>query len=314
MSRLGRLLVVVMLVSFATFSMVAMLPADVAYQVAGEDATVEEVAAVRAELGLDDGIAVRYLRWIADIVTGDWGRSYASGEPVLETILQRLPVTLQLMLIAQVMALALAVPAALLAAWRAGTWIDYALNAAAFASASVPIFVQAIVLTFLFALVLQWLPVTGYQPFTEDPVANLTAFVLPGLSIALVEWMPLMRLLRTDLVATLKQDFILMARAKGLTTRQVLIGHALRPSLFSLVTLVGLQMGHLIGGAFVVEMIFALPGLGRLLLMSIFDREVAMVQGCILVTAIGYVTIHAGIDALYRVLDPRVADGQGGHG
>jgi peptide/nickel transport system permease protein len=301
-----HLALVVMAVSAITFLMVDLLPGDAAYQMAGESATLEDVRAIREELGLHRSIVVRYLVWIADAARGDFGQSFITREPVLDSITARLPVTIELMVGAQMITLALAVPVGIFCGYRPRSGIDRFLSIAAFGVMSVPVFVMALVLIFLFALKLGWLPATGYVPFLENPIENLRSMFLPALSIALVEWVPLMRVLRSDMAATLREDFILMARSKGLPARAILLRHALRPSLFTLVTLLGIQVGHLIGGALIVETIFALPGIGRLLVGAIFARDVIVVQGCVFFITIAYVAINFLVDVSYTVLDPRL--------
>ena len=301
-----HLALVVMAVSAITFLMVDLLPGDAAYQMAGESATLEDVRAIREELGLHRSIVVRYLVWLADAARGDFGQSFITREPVLESITARLPVTIELMVGAQMIALVLAVPVGIFCGYRPRSGIDRFLSIAAFGVMSVPVFVMALVLIFLFALKLRWLPATGYVPFLENPIENLRSMFLPALSIALVEWVPLMRVLRSDMAATLREDFILMARSKGLPARTILLRHALRPSLFTLVTLFGIQVGHLIGGALIVETIFALPGIGRLLVGAIFARDVIVVQGCVFFITIACVAINFLVDVSYTVLDPRL--------
>jgi peptide/nickel transport system permease protein len=171
---------------------------------------------------------------------------------------------------------------------------------------SIPNFVMAILLIFIFALRLEWLPATGYRPLSEGLIANLTAFALPSLSIALGEWVTLMRVLRSDMISTLQQDFILTAKAKGLGRTAILFKHALRPSCLNMLTILGIHVGHLVGGAFLIETIFALPGVGRLFVQSILGRDFMMVQGCVLFITTAYVLINFCVDILYSVLDPRI--------
>ena len=171
---------------------------------------------------------------------------------------------------------------------------------------SVPVFVLALLLIYLMALRFRLFPATGCVPLSEGLWANLRSFILPAFSIALVEWVPLMRVLRSDMISTLKEEYILMARSKGLPGWQVLLRHALRPSSFTLITILGIQVGHLIGGSLIIEIIFALPGIGRLMAGAIFGRDVVMLQGCILVITVGYVGVNFLVDLLYAVLDPRI--------
>jgi peptide/nickel transport system permease protein len=301
-----HLALAVFVVSAITFLMVDLLPGDVSYRIAGEAGTAEDVRAIREELGLDRNLAVRYAAWVTDAFRGDLGVSHLTGEPVTEAILARLPVTLELMIVAQWFALVLSLPAGLYSGYRPRSGADRVLGSAAFALMSIPVFVMALVLIFLFAVKLRWFPATGYVPLSDGLPANLRSVLLPALSIALVEWVPLMRVLRSDLIATLREDFILMARSKGLPTRTILFRHALRPSLFTLITIFGIQIGHLIGGTVIVETIFALPGIGRLLIGAIFNRDFIMVQGCVLFITVAYVAVNFLVDLSYVLLDPRL--------
>jgi len=307
--KLLRLAFVVVAVTTLTFLFVALLPGDIALLVVGPTASPAEAAAVREQLGLDRPMLVRYGEWLAGLVQGDLGVSLRTSEPVGEAILSRLPVTLELMLLAQVIAVALAVPLGVLCAYRQNRWIDRIVTLTGFAMISVPPFVMALVLIFTVALRLGWLPATGYVPLSEGLWGNLRTFVLPALSIALIEWVTLMRLLRNDMIMTLQEDFIAMARAKGLPAWRILFRHALRPSSFSLITILGLQIGALIGGTLIIESIFALPGIGRLLLTGIFSRDYVVVQGCILFIAVAYVVINFLVDLTYSFLDPRIRVG-----
>ena len=293
-------------VTAATFIMVDFLPGDVAYEIAGEDATTEDVEALREEFGLDRPVIIRYGMWLSNIARGDLGKSFRTHEPVLDAILSRLPVTLELVVLSQLFALALAVPLGIICAYKPRSLIDNTLSSSAFAMMSVPVFVMGIILIYVFAIKLQWLPATGYTPISDGIRDNLRSLTLPALCIAMVEWVPFMRVLRSDMIATLQEDFILLAKSKGLPASHILFKHALRPSGLTLVTILGIHIGHLLGGAVVVEIIFALPGIGRLLISSIFSRDFAMVQGCILFITIGYVSVNFIVDYAYSILDPRI--------
>ena len=304
--KLVRLLLIILASSALTFFMVDLLPGDAAFSIAGQGASMEEIENIRRDLGLDRPLGTRYMEWIGQVLRGNLGKSYLTQEDVTASILSRLPVTLELMVLAQLFALGLALPAGIIAAYKAGTILDRTLSSVGFSLMAVPIFVLSLLLIYLFAIKLRWLPATGQVAFSSDIAANLRSYILPALSIALVEWVPLMRVLRSDMLTTLKEGYILMARAKGLPTGHILLWHALRPSSFTLVTIFGIQIGHLIGGALIVEIIFALPGLGRLLVNSIFSRDVLMVQGCILFITAGYVTVNFMVDMIYAMLDPRI--------
>lgn len=304
--KITRLLVIVLAVSAITFMMLNALPGDVAYVVGGEEASEADIQTIRHELGLDRPVAERYLRWLGRIAMGDLGHSYVNYAPVSEAILNRLPVTFELIVLAQIMALLLALPAGIVCAHTNRSQLDRGITATAFAALSTPGFVMAFLLIFCFALKLGWLPATGFAPLSEGLGRNLKSILLPAFSIALIEWVPLMRVLRADMIQTLKEDFILMARAKGMPTWRILLRDALKPSSLTLITILGLQIGHWIGAAVVVETIFALPGVGSLLVTGIFSRDYLLVQGCVLIITVAYVVINALVDMLYTGLDPRI--------
>jgi len=311
--KLLRFVLVVLAVSAITFFMVNLLPGDVAYVVGGEDATLEDIEAIRRDLGLDRNILGRYFVWLGNALGGDLGVSYLTGESVLDAIVSRLPVTIELILVSQCLALLLALPAGIVSAYRSGRMLDRCISSIGFATLSIPSFVMALLAIFLFSIQLRWLPATGYTPFFDGPWANIKSFILPALSIALIEWVVLMRVLRSDMITTLQQNYILMARAKGLPPWRVLLQHALRPSSFTFITILGIQIGRYIGEAVIIETIFALPGIGRLMVSAIYARDYLMVQGCILLITVGYVAINSAVDIIYILLDPRIRAG-GSHG
>ncbi|RBY81149.1 ABC transporter permease [Blastococcus sp. TF02-09] len=309
--RLPSLLATLFAVSLLTFLMTSLLPGDPALQILGaENATPEAIAEVRAELGLDDPLPVRYLAWIGDALTGDFGRSYRTSEPVAEAIIDRLPVTAEVGILAIIIALLVAIPVGMLSAYRAGTRTDKIISSTSFGLLAVPNFMVAIFLILIFSVTLGILPATGWVNFTDDPVQNLRSALLPALSLAIAEMAVYTRLLRTDMIATLQQDFVTMARVKGVSNRRILFRHALRPSSFSLMTVAGVQVGAIIGGSVVIETLFALPGVGRLLLDSVVQRDLLMVQGVALVIAVSYVVVNFTVDILYSYLDPRISHGR----
>lgn len=309
--RIPSLLATLLVVSLLTFLMTSLLPGDPALQILGaEAATPEAIAAVRADLGLDDPLPVRYLHWIGDALTGDFGRSYRTNVPVSEAIAERLPVTAEIGVLAILIALAIAIPVGMLSAYRAGTRTDKIISSTSFGLLAVPNFMVAILLILVFAVWLGVLPATGWVNFTDDPVQNLRSALLPALSLAVAEMAVYTRLLRTDMIATLQQDFVTMARVKGVSNRRILFRHALRPSSFSLMTVAGVQVGAIIGGSVVIETLFALPGVGRLLLEAVFVRDLLMVQGVALVIAVSYVVVNFTVDILYSYLDPRISHGR----
>jgi peptide/nickel transport system permease protein len=304
--KLLRLILVLLMVTAVTFLLLNLLPGDVAIALLGNEATPDSIAQVRTELGLDQPLALRYLHWLTSFMSGDLGRSYITQVPVMEAIIDRLPVTVELILLSQGFALLLAVPSGVLCAYKAGSRIDRLISSAALLLFAAPVFITAILLMFLFALTLRWLPSTGYIPLTVDPLGNLARLTLPALAIGLSEWPPLFAVLRADMIKTLQQDYIALAKAKGLGPAFILLRHALRPSSFTLVTITGLQIAAAIAGALVVETIFGLPGVGRMLTGAIYNRDMMLVQGCVAVISVGYVLINFGVDMIYVLLDPRI--------
>ena len=304
--QLLRLVVVLFCVTLVTFVIVNILPGDIAIVILGTLATPQDIAGLRADLGLDRPMLVRYFDWLGSALSGDLGRSYRNGEPVAQAIADRLPVSLELMILAQLVALGIAVPVALLSARKPGGFFDRLSASAAFGFLAMPNFMLGIVLIYLFSVTFDLLPATGFSPLSDGLWDNLESMILLALTLGLVEWTVLMRVLRADLLTTLKEDFILLARAKGLPPWRVLMLHALRPSSFTLITILGLNIGGLIGGAVIVEQIFALPGVGRLLLGGIFNRDLILVQGTVSFIAAAFVIINFLVDMLYAVLDPRV--------
>jgi len=307
--RLLYLVPVLIAVSLLTFSIASLLPGDLAMTILADQATSENLAALRHDMGLDLPIWQRYFTWLGHILQGDFGRSFRTGQTVLQAVAERLPVSIELMLLAQLGALAIGVPLAIVCAARSGGPFDRFMTGTAFAMLSVPTFLSAILLIYLFAVELRWLPATGYVPFAEDPLGNLRFMVLPSLTLALAEWPSIMRILRSDMIATLQEDYISLAKAKGLTPARILFVHALKPSSLTLVTITGINIGRLIGGALIVETIFALPGIGRLLVGAILTRDLIILQGVVLLVAAGFVIINFIVDLLYAVLDPRIRHG-----
>ncbi|MDA9531114.1 ABC transporter permease [Bradyrhizobium sp. CCBAU 25338] len=307
--RLLAVLPVLLAVSLLTFLIAALLPGDLAFVILGDQATPENVAALRRDMGLDQPLWWRYLSWLGHVLQGDLGRSFRTGQTVLQAVAERIPVSLQLMLMAEFIGLLIGVPVAIACAARAGGAFDRFMTGSAFAMLSMPSFLTAILLIYLFAVELHWLPATGYVPFTEEPLANLRFFVLPALTLALAEWPGIMRVLRSDMIATLQEDYIALAKAKGLKPSRILFVHALKPSSLTLVTVTGINIGRLLGGTLIVESIFALPGIGRLLVGAIYTRDLVILQGVVLLVACGFVIVNFIVDMLYAVLDPRIRHG-----
>jgi peptide/nickel transport system permease protein len=308
--KLLYLLPVLIAVTALTFLIAALLPGDLAVAMLGDQATPENVAALHQKLGLDLPLWRQYLHWLTGVLSGDLGTSYRTGETVTHAIAERLPVSLELLVIAQLGGLLIGVPLAMLCAMRPDSVVDRMVSGLAFGTLSVPPFLLGIVLIYVFALRLGVLPATAYVPLSGDLIGNLRGMALPGATLALLEWPAIMRVLRSDLISTLQEDYIAMARAKGLTARRILFVHALKPSSLTLVTVVGLNIGRLIGGAVIIESIFALPGVGRLLVESIYTRDFIVLQGGVLFVAVAFVAVNFLVDLLYAALDPRTRHGR----
>ena len=310
--RLARLVFVVLVVSLATFFLLDQAPVDPAILQVGLNATPEALAEARAELGLDDPFFVRYGRWAGDAVTGDLGDSYVTPDVSTWSLMSSaLPKTLQLMVFAQIIALAIAIPTAIAAARRPGGRLDRVSSALAFGFLALPGFVLGIYFVFFFAVRLQWLPAiaSDLPSFFSDPLENMRQLLLPSLTLGINLVAVYLRLLRTDLIDTLQRDYVLLAQARGLSDRRVLWRHALRPSSLSLLTAVGLNTGGLIGGALIIELLFAIPGMGRLIVVAIFGSDYSIVLAAVLIFSVGYVFVNFVVDMLYAVLDPRIRHG-----
>lgn len=305
--RAAHLAIVLLLLSVATFLMLELLPGNLVDSLLGENARAQDIAILQAQLGLDRPMHERFFGWLMNALQGDLGRSPLSGEAVTEAIAHRLPVSLQVMFFAQILALLMALPLGIWAGYREGSLVDRLLSGGAFGVLAVPHFVLGLLLILLLAIWLRWFPATGYVPFGSDPLESIRSLTLPSLTLALVEAPVYMRLLRSDLAATLREEFITVARAKGLSDRQVLLRHALRPSSFSLITVMGINIGHLIGGAVIIETVFALPGVGRLLIEAITRRDYLTLQGVVLFVGAAFVFVNLLVDAIYSLLDPRLA-------
>lgn len=304
--RLLLLVPVLLVVSFLSFILLNLLPGNPATSILGTSATPQAVAQLDHQLRLNQGILPRYLNYLDRVVHGNFGQSYLTKVPVATELRERLPVTLELMVLSQVFAFAVAVPLAVSAARRPNSMLDRAISAGAFGVLALPAFVIGVFLVFLFAVKVHLFPATGFTHLTSDPIQNLRSMVLPSVTLGLGSIAAYLRVLRSDLIETLQQDYITMASAKGLTARRILWRHAFRPSSTTLVTVAGLYLGFLIGGTFVVEYIFQLPGIGSLTINAIQQRDYLTVQGVVLVVATGFVLLNFLVDLLYGVIDPRV--------
>jgi peptide/nickel transport system permease protein len=305
-SKLTYLILVLLAVTLLTFLLLKLLPGDPAINILGPSATPQAVGQIHHHLGLDKPLPVQYLNWLGNAVRGNLGKAYQNNQTTVSALRQRLPVTIELLIISQLLALIISIPVAIYAAYRPNGWFDRVSTTTAFGLLSIPDFIVGVLLVLIFAVRLHWFPATGYTPISQNLQQNLKSMVLPSITLAVGELAAFVRLLRTDMIATLQEDYITMAKSKGMSDRHILLRHAFRPSSFSLVTVLGLNLGRLIGGTFIVETIFALPGIGDLAIRSIYSRDYLVVQGVVLVIAVGYVLANAGVDLLYTVLDPRI--------
>jgi peptide/nickel transport system permease protein len=289
---------------------------DLAFIILGPGATESGVAQVTKEFHLDEPMWKRYLLWLSDALHGDLGRSAIRGDQVASAISKAIPITLQLMLYAQILALIVAIPMGVYAAFKANKRGDRIASGVALFSLSIPNFVLAVVLILFFAIGgisvfghqvgAEVLPASRYVYFGQDPVEHFKSMLLPAVALAAGLGAGYMRILRSDMMATLQENFITTAKAKGVSDRRILWGHALRPSSFTLLTVFGVQTATLIGGALIIETIFNLPGLGTVLGTAIFQKDFLVVQGVVVVIAVGFVLINFLVDLLYAALDPRV--------
>lgn len=305
--KLAQLVVAVVLVTLFSSLLLQFLPGDAA-DVLAPSASDQMREQIRQDLGLNDPFPVRYASWLGDFVRGDFGNYYtvSSKRPVAERLWAALPVSLLLMLYAQVVALVIAIPVGVLSAYRKGTWFDRMSTVSAFAMLSIPNFALGFILQYYLGVKLGWFRSSGYARILDDPVQHFQYMILPTITLAVGQVAVYQRLLRADMVATLREDFILMARAKGLKSKRILFRHALKPSSLTLLTVAGLNVGTLIGGALIVEVVFSLPGMGLLLFEAISRRQIVAFQSIVAVIAILYILVNFLVDMLYSVLDPRI--------
>jgi peptide/nickel transport system permease protein len=312
LSRLVRLVATLLAVTIITFLMVSLLPGDPVNSILPPTAprTPEIVDQITEDLGLNDPLWQQYLNWLGDAVTGDLGQSYITDESVSTIIADRLPITIELALLAILIALVVALPIGILGAYRESRASDKLSSAGVQVALSIPNFIVGIFLIWMFTVQFQWFPSTGWSRLTENGVwENLRTAMLPAFALALAPMAIFSRLLRADMIGVLKENYILSARAQGLRDRYILFRHALRPSSMSLLTVVGITFGALLGGTVVIEQLFALPGLGGRLINAINQRDIIVIQGITVFIAIVYVVINTIVDLLYLVLDPRIRRG-----
>jgi len=304
--RLLLTLPVLFFVSVIVFSLISLIPGDPARVLLGEEVSTDALEVLRKQLGLDRPLHIRYLYWLGRIVKGDLGKSVRDGRPVLDTLLQKLPTTIELAITSLIVAWAIAIPAGVLAAWKRRSAWDYGATTVALAGISIPNFWLGIMLIYLLAVNLRLLPPSGYVEPWIDLSRNLRLMVMPSIVLGSALAALVMRILRSSLIEVLGTDYVRTAHAKGLNDRTVVLKHAMKNAMIPVVTIMGLQLSGLLGGAIITETIFSIPGLGRLAVESILTRDYPMVQGVVLFAALAVVITNLAVDMIYASLDPRI--------
>jgi len=297
-------------VSVIVFALIRMAPGDPAAMRMGREAARPEnkvkLEALRHEMGLDRPIAVQYLYWIQDLSQGDFGDSVRSKRPTIDLFTQKIPATLELVLAAVVIALFVSFPMGILAAIRRGTVVDRAAVGFVSAGLAIPSFWFGLALILIFSVQLRWLPASGYVPFSEDPIENLKRLIMPATTLGVYLSATLMRFVRADMIDVLAADYVRTARAKGLRERVVIVKHALRNALIPVLTVAGLEIGALLGGAVIIEQVFGWSGVGWLTVQAIFDRDYPLVQTSVLFIAVGLTLVNLVVDLGYGFLNPKL--------
>ena len=306
---LNRVLVAIptlLLVSIFVFMLQKLLPGDPILMLAGEDRDPETIAFLREQYRMNDPLIWQYMYWLGDVLKGDLGTSLRTGLPVSELILQKLPVTLQLAVMSMIFALLVGIPAGVISAVKKGTFWDYFANFVALSGLSVPNFWLGIMMILLFAVNLGWLPASGYESPLVDPVRSFRTMLMPSIVLGTGIAGALMRHTRSSMLGVLQADYVRTARAKGLREKVVILRHAFRNAVLPIITLVAVMFGELMAGAVLTEQVFTIPGFGKMIVDAVFNRDYAVVQGVVLVTATGFILINLLADVLYVVMNPRM--------
>lgn len=309
-SRLIQMLPVLLLVSFVPYALLLLLPGDPVIAILGGSEGIEAdpqlVRQLREDLALDDPIPVQYIRWLLRAFQGDFGEELSSGKPVLDLVARRLPTTVQLSLMSIAISVSMGVVLGLIAAVLRGSVIDMSATVFALVGVALPNFWLGLLLVLFFAVQLGWFRVIGFVPFLDDPLASLKSMLLPAITLGTGGAAVIARMTRSSMLEVLAQDYVRTARAKGLQEHSVLVRHALRNALLPVLTVAGLQLSNIFSGSVIVESIFSLPGVGRLLVTSILHREFFVVQCVVLIIAVGVVATNLLVDILYKYVDPRI--------
>ena len=306
LTRILSAIPTLLIVSLTVFALMRMIPGDPAALMLGDLAQPGQVEALREEMGLDRPVVVQYLLWLGDVATGDFGVSIATGDPVLPEIWDRFTVSASIVFAAILLATLIAVPAGMIAAWRQNKGTDFAVIGVATVLLSIPSFWLGLMLLLVFGLWLGWLPIVGYVPFSRDPALAALALILPVTTLVLAESGSIARMARASTIEVARLEYITHARAKGLSEAAVMWRHAFRNAFAPTWTLIGLILGSLLANIAVIETVFTIPGLGRMLVDGIYARDYPVVQGCMLYIAFMYVLVNLLVDLVYPLLDPRV--------
>jgi len=295
-----------LIVAITVFALIRFIPGDPAALMLGDMATPDQIAEMRTELGLDTSLPQQFFVWAGNVLSGDFGQSIVNKEPVLPLVVSRFMVSAEIVVVAVILASLIAVPAGVIAAWRQNSATDLVLIGTATVLLSIPTFWLGLLLLLFFGLKLGWLPVLGYVSLSDNFVSGLLYLVLPIMTLVIHEAGVLIRMARASTLEVLRLDYITHARAKGLSEQAVLWKHAFKNAFGPTWTMIGLILGNLLGGIAVIETVFTIPGLGRLMVDSIFQRDYPVIQGCLLFVAMSYVIVNLIVDLLYPLFDPRV--------
>ena len=306
LQRVIFMIPVALAVSFMAFMLIHLIPGDPARVLLGEDATPQSVAALQQQLGLNKPLLLQFVLWLWQAVHGNLGESIMLQQPVTQALMQRLPVTIELGLASLLFSLVLAIPLGMYSATHRNSWVEWLVNISSLVGTAIPSFVLSFILIFIFAVVWRIFPPGGYTSLIDDPIANLRDLILPMIALGTGAVAVNLRQIRASLTEVLEQDYVRTARAKGLSDRRVNYVHALRNALVPLITIVGLQVASILGGAFVIETIFLWPGIGQLAVQSIFEKDYPVVQGTVLLVAVSYMLTNLLVDLSYAFFDPRI--------
>lgn len=293
-------------ISIVAFFLIRLVPGDTVTALLGANYNQEQAAALRADYGLDKPLITQYLIWVKNLLKGDFGHSFFTNQAVSSSIMERLPVTFELMIMSFIYCLLIAIPLGAVASLKKNSLLDYLATIFGLLGVSIPNFWLATILILVFSLYMGWFPSGGFVSFFADPIANLRYMFLPSIALGASVGAVVMRMTRSSMLEILKQDYIEMARAKGVSQKILIISHALKNALIPVITVLGIQMGYLLGGSVIIEQIFSLPGIGRLALQAITNRDYILMQGSILFVAAGFVIINLLVDLIYALINPQI--------